>query len=108
MQKENSVRRSRRYVLRVPGATPSPASHESMSAVEMSAVVLSEKSPLNRLLNRTLRRGLEAARGRGKRSVRHREKVHAMGEPQFNLDRALALAAALEDEQIFVKLAARK
>ena len=40
-----------------------------------------EKSPLNRLLNRTLRRGLEATRGDGTRSARHREKVHAMGEP---------------------------
>ena len=67
-----------------------------------------EKSPLNRLLNRTLRRGLEATRGRPTRSTRHREKVHAMGEPQFDLDRALALAAALEDEQILAKLAARK
>ena len=67
-----------------------------------------EKSPLNRLLNRTLRRGLEATRGRGKRFARHREKVHPMGEPQFNLDGALALAAALEDEQVLAKLAARK
>jgi hypothetical protein len=31
-----------------------------------------------------------------------------MGEPQVNLDRALALAAALEDEQVLAKLAARK
>ena len=67
-----------------------------------------EKSPLNRLLNRLLRRGLEAAGRHAKRSVRHREKVHAMGEPQVNLDRALALAAALEDEQVLAKLAARK
>ena len=31
-----------------------------------------------------------------------------MGEPLFNLDKALALAAAMEDEQTVAKLAARK
>jgi hypothetical protein len=67
-----------------------------------------EKSPLNRVVNRMLRRGLEAARGRGTRSARYREKAHAMGEPQFNLDRALALSAALDDEQVLAKLAERK
>ncbi len=76
--------------------------------LELKEQARREKSPLNRLLNRTLRRGLEATRGRRTRSTRHREKVHAMGEPQVNLDRALALAAALEDEQVLAKLAARK
>ena len=74
----------------------------------LKAQARQEKAPLNQLLNRTLRRGLEATRGRRTQAARHREKVHAMGEPQVNLDRALALAAALEDEQVLGKLAARK
>jgi hypothetical protein len=64
-----------------------------------------EKLSLNRLLNLVLRRGLKAG---GPPRVRHREKPADMGPPLFNIDKALAVAAALEDEQIIAKLAARK
>jgi hypothetical protein len=66
-----------------------------------------EKSSLNRLLNRLLRRGLTDAGGRERQPGRYREKPLRMGRPHFNLDKALDLAAALDDEQTLAKLAER-
>jgi hypothetical protein len=57
-----------------------------------------ENVPLTRLLNRVLRSGMEAERDRGRRLSRYREQTYAMGEPRTDLRKALALAAALEDE----------
>jgi hypothetical protein len=65
-----------------------------------------EKLSLNRLLNQVLRRSLKKAGG--PRRVGHREPPAAMGPPQVNLDKALSVAAALDDEQTLAKLAARK
>jgi len=63
---------------------------------------------LTKVLNRVLRCGL-AAFEQGKRPAhRYREKTFAMGQPRTDLDRALALAAAMEDEEIQRKLAQRK
>jgi hypothetical protein len=61
------------------------------------------------MLNRTLRAGLKsgsAPRNTPRRA--YREKVHALGTPRVALDKGLALAAALEDEEIVRKLALRK
>jgi len=67
-----------------------------------------QNMPLTRLLNRVLRAGLRAAKPRGARRPLYREKTYAMGTPTFDLDKALGLAAALEDEEIIRKLALRK
>ncbi len=39
---------------------------------------------------------------------RYREQTQAMGAPSVRLDKALALAAALEDEEIVRKMKLRK
>jgi len=54
---------------------------------------------LTRLINRTIRAGL--AGGASRRRVRaYKEQVHAMGAPRQSLDKALSLAAGLEDDEI--------
>ena len=60
---------------------------------------------LSNLVNEVLRRGL--AQKPGKRT-RYREKVYSMGVPRVNLDKALAIAAADEDEEVMRKLTLRK
>jgi hypothetical protein len=67
-----------------------------------------EKVSLTRLLNRVLRSGMEAKRDRAPRRPRHREQTYAMGEPRTDLRKALALAAALEDDEIVRKMTLRK
>ena len=67
-----------------------------------------EKVSLTRVINRTLKAGLQVGGARRpKRSV-YRERPQALGAPRVSLDKALALAAALEDEEIARKLALRK
>jgi hypothetical protein len=67
-----------------------------------------EKVSLTRLVNRVLRSGMETKGGRGSRRPRYREQTYAMGEPRIDLRKALALAAALEDEEIVRKTTLRK
>lgn len=67
-----------------------------------------ENLSLSRMLNRTLRAGLRAGKGTRSGQRPYREQVFAMGEPEVNLDKALAAAAQLEDAEILRKLAARK
>lgn len=73
---------------------------------DLKARARREKLSLNRLMNLLLRRGLADARVRP--PARYREKARPMGQPLFDLDKALALAAALDDEQTVTKLVARK
>lgn len=68
----------------------------------------SEGTSLARLVNRVLRQGMAAARQASKPDHPYREKTHSMGRPKVNLDKALALAAALEDEELIEKLTRRK
>ena len=63
---------------------------------------------LARLINRVLRHGLEALKRPSAPSRSYREKTFRMGEPKVPLDKALALAASLEDQEIMEKLARRK
>jgi hypothetical protein len=67
-----------------------------------------ENLSLARVLNRTLRAGLRAARTRPSKPAPYRERVYAMGAPRIDLDKALAVASALEDDEIVRKLAQRK
>jgi hypothetical protein len=67
-----------------------------------------ERVPLTLLLNRVLRSGIQASRERSPRRAGHGEETVAMGVPRFDLNKALALAAALEDEETVRKLTLRK
>ncbi len=63
---------------------------------------------LTKLINRVLLCGIGAMREAKKPTRPHREKTFSMGEPSVNLDKALALAAAIEDEEVREELARRK
>jgi hypothetical protein len=67
-----------------------------------------ERVSLTLLLNRVLRSGLQTKQGRAPRRLRYREDTHAMGAPRADLRKALALAAAIEDEEIVRKMTLRK
>jgi hypothetical protein len=67
-----------------------------------------EGTSLAKLVNRVLRQGLDVSEQRRKSVRPYREKTFAMGQPKVNLDKALALAAALEDEETLEKLVRRK
>jgi hypothetical protein len=62
--------------------------------------------PLKDVVNRALRRGL--ADGAAAKAPPYRAPTFAMGAPLRPLDKALALADALEAEQIARELASRK
>ena len=64
---------------------------------------------LTSLVNRLIRQGLEVPQEtRGKPSRPYREQVFSLGPPRVELDRALALAAALEDEEVAEEMVRRK
>lgn len=65
---------------------------------QLKAQAVREGISVTRLLNRALKAGLQARRPRRPQAV-YRERVHSMGTPRVALDRALALAAAMEDEE---------
>jgi hypothetical protein len=75
---------------------------------QLKAQARKEKVSLTRLLNRALKAGLQAGGARRRPRPAYRERVHAMGEPRLALDKALALAATLEDEEIVRELTLRK
>jgi hypothetical protein len=63
---------------------------------------------LTRMLNRTLRVGLASPECPRADARPYRQRTLAMGRPLADLDKALALAADLEDEEVVRKLALRK
>lgn len=63
---------------------------------------------LAKLIEQTVRMGLTANRRRAPRKRRHREQTYDMGAPTADLDKASALAAALEDAEVIRKIALRK
>lgn len=66
-----------------------------------------EGTSLARLVNRAIRRGLKPASAERKLPP-FREKTFKMGQPTVNLDKALTIASALEDEEVLCKFALRK
>lgn len=75
---------------------------------QLKARARKENLSLTRLLNRTLREGLRVPKAAGPVKRRFKQKTHAMGPARVNLDKALALAAALEDEEILRELSLGK
>ena len=67
-----------------------------------------ENISLTRLLNRALRDGLRAPKPVKPEKRRFKQKTQAMGVPKMDLNKALALAAALEDEEILRELSLGK
>ncbi len=75
---------------------------------QLKAQARRENVSLTRLLNRTLRAGLRAGGERRPRRRPYRERTRAMGTPRVALDKALALAAVLEDDEIVRELTTRR
>jgi hypothetical protein len=66
-----------------------------------------QNTSLTRVLNRTLRVGIQASR-EGKTRARHKQTTFSMGTPRLDLDKALTLAADLEDQETLREMALRK
>ena len=62
---------------------------------------------LTRVANDTLRAGLDRRADRLRRRRPYREEVADLGEPCVDLDRALAIAARIEDEETLRKVEQR-
>lgn len=76
--------------------------------VELRDRARSESVSLTRMLNRTLRVGLTATRKQAENRRPFKQNTFRMGAPRVGIDKALALAAALEDEEITRKMSLRK
>lgn len=63
---------------------------------------------MTRMFNRLVRLGLEALSKESGKPIPYRETTFRMGQPRVNLDKALALAASLEDEETLRKISLRK
>ena len=72
--------------------------------IALKARAHAESVSLTRVLNRTLRAGLDRPRPDGSRTRPFAQKAAAMGRPKVDLGKALALAARLEDEEVVRKL----
>lgn len=74
---------------------------------QLKREALRSRVPLRKLVNAALRRGLTESRPtRGK--TLYVCPVFSMGEPKLNLDKALSLAAGLEDAEVSRELELRK
>lgn len=67
-----------------------------------------QKSSLTHLVNQILRAGLQAAKAPAANKPLFQEQPYSMGVPKLCLNKALDLAAVLEDEEITQKLLLRK
>ena len=70
---------------------------------ELRALAHARRTPFDRIVNDALRAGL-AAGTRAEASRRYRQRAFEMGEPLVNLDHALRIAGALEDQENARKL----
>ena len=76
--------------------------------VELKARAESSGLSLTRMLNRTLRDGFRAPRKQKDNSRPFEQSAFSMGAPRLSINKALALAATLEDEEIARKMSLRK
>ncbi|MEO1303121.1 MAG: hypothetical protein AAFV36_08060 [Myxococcota bacterium] len=74
---------------------------------ELRARAHRENVSLTRMLNRLLRAGMYPERARST-AEDYVEETYAMGEPSVPLEKALSVAAALEEDETVRKLAMRK
>ena len=76
--------------------------------LKLKELAREQNMSLTRLIDRTLRAGMQDPREPRRPRRRYREQTHPMGAPSVKLDKALALAAALEDQEIVRKMKLRK
>ncbi len=76
---------------------------EDALITDLKEIAARQRLPFKQVVSQTLRAGLRASRNptpRGKQTLR----TFKMGRPRIALDKALALAAALEDSEIARRL----
>ena len=76
--------------------------------IELRARSHAESVSLTRMLNRALRAGLSRPLPGDVPPKPFKQRAVAMGRPRVDLDKALALAAGLEDEEVARKVVLRK
>ena len=74
---------------------------------ELRARAHADNVPLARMLNRTLRDGLAYPSKQEPNRRPFKQKTFRMGTPRVGIDKALALAAELEDEESLRKMTPR-
>ena len=75
---------------------------------ELRARARAERLSMTRLLNRVLRAGLAASSQPARERGRYEEMTVRMGRPRIEIDKALALAAKLDDEAVLCKMSSRQ
>jgi len=75
---------------------------------ELKRAARDRDEPISRVVNRVLRRGLAGERAERSTRPPHREETHAMGAPLADLTKALAVAEALEEDEVRRELERRK
>lgn len=75
---------------------------------DLKALARRRRTSLTRVANEVLRAGLVRQAEPEHQRRPYREKVVDLGNPNIDLDRALEIAARLEDEETLRKLAIRK
>lgn len=76
--------------------------------VELKARAGAASVSLTRMLNRTLRLGLRAPVEQAESRRTFRQSTYRLGSPRLGIDKGLALAAELEDEEVARKMSLRK
>lgn len=76
--------------------------------VELKARAGAASVSLTRMLNRTLRIGLRTPVEEEEGGRMFQQRTYRMGLPRLGIDKALALAAELEDEEVARKMSLRK
>lgn len=74
---------------------------------QLKQQAVKSRVPLRRLINSTLRKGL-AAPPRARPRKPYSCPTFSLGQPRLNLDKALALAASLEDAEVLREIELRK
>lgn len=74
---------------------------------ELKHQSVKSRTPLRRLVNTALRKGLLKPRPTT-RKTSYRCPAFSMGEPRISLDKALTVAAGLEDAEVLRELELRK
>ena len=75
---------------------------------ELRARARAERLSMMRLLNRVLRAGLAVSSQPGRERERYEEVTVRMGRPRIEIDKALSLAAELDDEEVLRKTSLRQ
>lgn len=76
--------------------------------VELRARAEAASVSLTRMLNRTLRIGLRQSVEQAESRQAFQQRTYRMGSPRLGIDKALALAAELEDEEVARKMSLRR